>query len=256
MRTRSIAALLCAATLSACGDDAVQSITASPPGASIKFFNFGVGAPGVNFYADGTKMTATSSTSGQESVLGTAPGGVGNGGFYAGIAPGPYALTGRISDTTNKDFVISTTTATLADGKYYSFYLSGIYNTTAKTVESFYVEDPFTWPLADFTLVSVRFVNAISNANPMTLYARNTTTGQEIPIGGAVAYKSAGAFVTLPAGPYDLITRYVGSTTNVITRTGVGFSFGRVYTVGARGDITVTSTTSANRPQLDNTANR
>jgi hypothetical protein len=30
----------------------------------------------------------------------------------------------------------------------------------------------------------------------------------------------------------------------------------RVYTVSARGDMTVTSTTATNRPTLDNTANR
>ena len=55
---------------------------------------------------------------------------------------------------------------------------------------------------------------------------------------------------------YDLNTRLAGTTANVITRAGASFLAGRVYTVGARGDITVTGTTSANRPQLDNTANR
>jgi hypothetical protein len=78
----------------------------------------------------------------------------------------------------------------------------------------------------------------------------------EVPVGGAVAYKSGGAFTALPNAVYDLSTRYVGSTTNVITRTAVSFSAGKVYTIGARGDITVVSTTLATRPQLDNTANR
>ena len=41
-----------------------------------------------------------------------------------------------------------------------------------------------------------------------------------------------------------------------VTRTGVSFLGGRIYTIGARGDITVTSTTATNRPILDNTANR
>jgi hypothetical protein len=57
-------------------------------------------------------------------------------------------------------------------------------------------------------------------------------------------------------GIYDLSTRAAGSSTNIIVRTAVGFSTGRVYTIGARGDITVTSTTAATRPQLDNTLNR
>jgi hypothetical protein len=39
-------------------------------------------------------------------------------------------------------------------------------------------------------------------------------------------------------------------------RTGVTLAGGRIYTVGARGDITITSTTATNRPFLDNTTNR
>jgi hypothetical protein len=75
-------------------------------------------------------------------------------------------------------------------------------------------------------------------------------------VGGPVAYKAGGAFTSLPGGVYDLATRYAGSTTNAIVRTAVSFSPGRVYTIGARGDITITSTTATNRPFLDNTANR
>ena len=150
---------------------------------------------------------------------------------------------------------MSRATATLADGKAYSYYISGIYNMTAKTAEAFVLEDAFVDTL-DYTVAYVRFVNAISNASPMTLYARNPTTGVELPVGGAVAYKSGGAFTALPGAVYDLNTRVAGSTTNVITRTAVSFSAGKVYTIGARGDITVVSTTLATRPQLDNTANR
>ena len=46
----------------------------------------------------------------------------------------------------------------------------------------------------DYTVAYVRFVNAISNAAPMTLYAKHTTTLTETAVGGAVTYKSAGAF--------------------------------------------------------------
>jgi hypothetical protein len=35
----------------------------------------------------------------------------------------------------------------------------------------------------------------------------------------------------------------------------VTFIGGHIYTVGARGDITITSTTATNRPFLDNTTN-
>ncbi|HEV2642310.1 MAG TPA: hypothetical protein VGT98_06370, partial [Candidatus Elarobacter sp.] len=176
----------------------------------------------------------------------------GAGGFYTAIAPGQYTLAGKIAAATDKDLAISTVSTTIADGKSYSFYMSGFYDPVAKTVAGFVIDDPFV-PPTDTTVASVRFVNAISNANPMTLYAKNATTGVEVAVGATVAYKSAGAFTALPTGVYDLNTRYAGSTTNVITRTAQSFLGGRVYTISARGDITSTSAT--NKPALDNTAN-
>jgi hypothetical protein len=253
----SLAVLLGAALLASCGANAVQDITGPLPSARVRFFNFGVNAPAVNFYAGGAKMTAVSSTTGVESTSGVSYGGSGanNSGLYSAIAPGQYDLTGKIAAATDKDLVIAKVTATISDGKYYSFYMSGFYDANGKTVEAFVVEDPIPATF-DYTQAYVRFVNAISNANAMTLYAKNTTTGTEVPIGTAVAYKSAGAFVAVPAAVYDLGTRFAGATTNAIARTGVSFIAGRVYTITARGDITVTSTTATNRPFLDNTANR
>ena len=254
-RFRTIAVLLCAAMLSSCEKNGVQELMTSVPGARIKFFNFGVNAPGVNFYANDAKMTAIGSATGTEAVIGTGYGSVGSGGFYSGIAPGQYTLTGRIAAATDKDVAISNVATTLADGKFYSYYLSGFYNATTKTVDAFIVEDPFIADI-DYAVAYVRFVNAISNANPMTLFVKNRVTGAEIAVGSAVAYKGAGAFVAVPNGVYDLGTRYSGVATNAIGRTEVSFSAGRIYTIGARGDITVISTTAATRPQLDNTLNR
>jgi len=146
-------------------------------------------------------------------------------------------------------------TATIADGKFYSYYMCGFYNTTAKTSDAFVLED--TYPVEiDWSVALVRFVHTIPNASPLTLYATNTLTHDTLPVGGAVAYKSGGAFTALPPGVYDLFARYTDSTTNKVTRTGVSLFPGRVYTVGARGDITITSTTATNRPFLDNTTNR
>jgi len=254
-RYKSLTLLLCAALVAACDKNAVQEITGPIASARIKFFNFGVNAPQVNFYANDTKMTAISSTTGTEATIGVAYGAAGSGGFYAAIAPGQYTLTGKLSAATDKDLAISSVNATIADGKAYSFYMSGFYNTTSKSVEGFVVEDPVPATF-DYAAAQVRFVNAISNSNAMTLYARNPTTGAELPVGSAVAYKAGGAFTTVPGGVYDIVTRTAGSATNIITRTAVSFSAGRVYTVSARGDITITSTTAVNRPILDNTANR
>jgi hypothetical protein len=257
-RYSSTAALLIASLLAACGTKEVQSLTGTEPHARVRFFNFGVNAPSVNFYADATKMTAVQSTTGTESTTGTPYGSVGANGVYSTIDPGPHTLTGKIAAATDKDLAISTVNTTIEDGKYYSFYMSGIYNTTTKSVEGFVVEDNF--PIQqDSTVSTVRFVHAISNANPMTLYAKNTTTGVETAIGPEVAYKGAGAFVNLPSGVYDLSTRYTGSATNVLTRPAVSFVGRKVYTITARGDITAAASTAcaaANKTCLDNTANR
>ena len=94
---RSIALLLSAMALAACEKNAVQDITGTLPGSRIKFFNFGVNAPQVNFYAGPTKVTAISSAIGSESALGVAYGSVGSGGFYSALTPGQYAFTGKIA---------------------------------------------------------------------------------------------------------------------------------------------------------------
>lgn len=251
----SLAALLCASVLSGCDyeKNAVQDITGTVPASRIKFFNFSVGAPGVNFYANSQKMTAVTSATGVESVNGTAYGSAGNGGgsLYSAIDPGSYTVTGKIAAATDKDLAVASLQTTIADAKFYSYYMSGTYNTTTKATESFIVEDPI--PAGDFSVAAVRFVNASSNSSPLQLFAKNTLTGVEIPVGAAVAYKSAGAFTPVPNGVYDLSTRTAGSSTNVIVRAGVSFSFNRVYTVGARGTIGGTGTAV---PALDNTTNR
>jgi uncharacterized protein DUF4397 len=184
-------------------------------------------------------------------------GGVGLAGLYSALAPGQYTFTGRIAAATDKNLPISNVATALTDGKYYSFYQSGFYDATGKTVEAFVVEDPLPATI-DYSVAYVRFVHAISNALPMTLYAK-TATAAEVSVGAEVAYKGAGAFTSLPPGAYDLSTRYAGLTTNALTRPAVSFVAGRVYTITARGDITVAPSTacaSTNRTCLDNTVNR
>jgi len=201
----------------------------------------------------GTTSDTTCLNGGKESTNGTAYGGGANGGgLYSSVAPGNYTLSGRITTTANNGVAISSTPATIDDGKFYSYFLSGIYNATTKQVDAFLVEDPI--PAPDYTKAYVRFVNAISNSTPMGLYAHNQTDKTDWAFGGALAYKTAGTFFAIPPGIYDLSARTSATSADIITRTGVSFGAGRVYTITAYGDITATK--GATVPALDNTTNR
>lgn len=269
---RLFAALIAAAVIAACGEkNAAQNISAPTAGSAVKFFNFGVNAPAVNFYADTQKVSAAAPTTttvcnngvtgtttdsvclttGRESTNGTGYGASASTiGLYYSLKPGTYTLSGRITATTDKGVAISNTSATLENGKFYSYYLSGIYNTSTKTVEGFVVDDPL--PAIDLTTTYVRFVNASSNSQPMTLHLTNST-GADTTVGATVPYKGASAFVRVAPGTYDLSTYVAGPTTAVITKTGVAFNAGHVYTVTAYGDMT--AATGTNIPKLDNTPN-
>ena len=269
----SLIALLGAAALVACGAKAERDITGPVTTTSaVRFFNFSVGAPTVQFFANDQQVTATTSAScqgaknppvtatdstcleaGIQSATGVAYGGVAAGGLYTGINAGQYTLTGRQMSTKGPTTTISTLPATIETGKFYSYYQGGLYNAGTKTADAFIVEDALPTTI-DWSKVLVRFVNAIGNSQPMTLYAVDSL-GAETALGGQVAYKSAGAFTALVPTSYDLHARTADGTDKIV-RTFVTFVAGHVYTITARGDMTVTSTTSSTRPFLDNTANQ
>lgn len=247
--------LVGAIAISACDKNAVQvdEITSPVTGSAlVKFFNFAVGGPGVNFYVNDTKVTAISSVTATESTLGTGYGSAGTGGLYNAVRPGSSAIAGKIAAATDKGLAVAKLATTLEAGKAYSFYMSGVYNSTAKTSDAFIVEDNL--PELRYDVTCVRFVNAIANSAPMALYVTHSETGTQTKIGSEVAYKAAGAFVCLPEGFYNISIRTAGSSQNAAVRSGVSFSAGRVYTVGARGDMV--STVAASRPFLDVALNR
>ena len=273
---RSFLVLLGAlSVVTACEKNAVQGLDDpdAGTGANVKFFNFSVGSPQVNFYVNDQKVTAISATGcavltdenraaclagGLESTSGVAYGSGGNGAnvYYSDVAPGSVTISSRIAATTDKNLSIANLPATIDAGKFYSYYLSGIYNTTTKASEAFIIED--VMPEVDFGVAYVRFVNASSTTQPMTLLLTNRTTAEVTPIGGPVAYKSASGFVAIPitvagtsTASFDLATRVAGSTTNIFTRAQISFAAGRAYTITARGNTATASTMF-----LDNTANR
>lgn len=271
---RAFRALAALVALTACEKNAIRDLTGPVPSARIRFFNFGVNAPNVHFYAGDTKLTASTSascqdakdppvsandslcvTAGREVTTGVAYGSVGAGGWYVGVEPGQYTFDARLLGATDKGTTITSVPLTVAAGKSYSYYVSGFYNTTTRTADAFIVEDPIPANF-DWTATYVRFVHAISNAQPMTLRMSNTVTGQLVTIGGPTAYKGATEFVKLPRGAYDVTVLYGTSTVPASLGRLVGLEDGAMYTITARGDITVNSTTATNRPVFDITVNR
>jgi hypothetical protein len=253
--SRYLAILACGATLAACSKDAVQIISAPVQGANVKFYNFSMGAPGVNFFANDAQLTALRSDSGATTKNGTTYGAVAAGGLYSAVPAGQVSLTGRIGTVADAGVTIATVATQVADGKYYSLFLSGPYDAATRTTDSFIIEDPI--PAFDYAKANVRFVNAIANTpSPMVLWAKSTTAGDSIAIGGTagVGYKGATGFVPIRGDAYDLVVRYPGSDAAVITLAAQTLSTARVYTISSRGDITVA--TGTNRPTLNNTANR
>lgn len=255
--------------VAACEKNAAQRIDAPTTGAYVKFYNEGVNAPGVNFFANEQKVTAVSSTSctpavdpkctttGIETLTGTTYGNQAIAGLYATVDPGTYTLSARIAPATDNGVVSAQlANVTLESGKYYSMFQSGFYSATGSPrADAFIVADPFPTDF-DYTVARVRFVNASSNSQPMTLWAKSTVTTDSAAIATNVAYKSASQFVAVGPVPVNLTVRYTGSNTALISLSSITFNPGRTYTVVARGDMTVTSTTAANRPILDNTTNR
>src|SRR5690242_8344215 len=144
----SFVALLATAALVACGEKAEKNIAGPVPSTSaVRFFNFSVGSPTVQFFANDQQVTATNTGScngaknppvtatdstcleaGIQSATGIAYTGVAAGGLYTAIDPGQYTFTGRQMSTKGPTTTISTVPATIETGKYYSYYQSGIYN--------------------------------------------------------------------------------------------------------------------------------
>ncbi|MFC4211694.1 DUF4397 domain-containing protein [Pedobacter lithocola] len=254
-----LAVILLTTIIYSCKKNAVQEISAPISGAQLKYFNFALNAPVVNFYAGSTKVTAASSTTGVESgTSGVAFSNVyPSTNAYAIIAPGTYDFMAQRPSTAAADpnLVIATLNKQVAEGKNYSIYLSGLYNTTTKKTDVFVIDDVL--PAIDTSGAYVRLVHASYNANPFDLIMKNTTSLVETTVATNVAYKSASNFVKVPQGVYDLILRYTGTATNIVIRTAISVTKSNTYSFSLRGDITLPYTgTAVNRPVIDNTPNR
>ena len=262
MKTKNIYLIMLISALfitASCEKSAVQVIDSAPTGPLLRFYNFALNGPSVNFYANDLKVTATSSATGLEAVTGVNYAGLfpANNSYLALLSAGNVVFKTVIPATAlvSPSVTVANITATVESGKYYSFFTSGIYDATAKTTSGFIIEDMI--PAVDTSSAYVRIVNAIPNAGiaGFDLKAINTTTLASIDIAALTAYKAASGFVKVPNGVYNLTAISSNTPTSyTITRSAVSFSKGFVYTITARGDATLT--TGTNLRALDLTRNR
>lgn len=253
------AVLLLSTIIYSCDKTDIQTIDDPVKATGIKFFNFSINSPVVNYYANDIKVSSIVSTTGVESGttgLSYSTAFPANN-AYATIDPGTYDFKATRPSTAaaDKGLVINKFTANVMDGKRYSLYMCGFYNATAKTTDAFMLEDIL--PPLDTGFAYVRFVHTSPNANPVNFFMKlKTGVLDEIPVAQNVAYKTGSTFVKVPSGVYDLIIRYPNTTTDVYRRVDVSAVKAFVYTFTLRGDITVGGTTATNRTFIDNTPNR
>lgn len=246
---------LIAVVFVSCEKNAIQDIDSAPVGAYFRAHNFAVGGPTINIYANDAKITAIGSTTGIEASTGIAANGIFPGtNSYLSLAPSSSTtFTAKVPAlaSVNPGVVTASISAPISEGKYYSFFTCGIYNTTTKTSDAFIIEDVL--PSIDTGFAYVRIVSAIPNAtNGFNLSAVNTTTAESITIAPATAYKSASAFTKVPNGIYNLTSVSVNTPTSItINRAAVTFAKGFVYTITTRGTVVTASTLG-----LDLTRNR
>lgn len=265
-----LSALVGLSVLAACDKNAVQTISAPVDGgAFVRFHNLSVASPSVNFYANTQKVTAVSSTAcspppttpnpictttGVEQATGTTGTVYGSsalGGNYAMLTPGAYALVGRSSVPADNGAVVSTVNGTVEAGKFYSYFMSGVFATATKSTDAFMIEDklPTTF---DYTKSYLRVVNASVNAPSISASTTLQGTTNVITVATNVGYKAASEIVTIPPGLTDISITFTGYAP--VTLTGGGFSGGHVYTIVLRGDVT--SSVTANKPALTLFVNR
>jgi hypothetical protein len=259
-RLRTLGAIAAAVALAGCGKEGVQTITGVAPSSQLLFLNLGINSPGVHFYANDQKLTATASSFGREVIGGIGYLGAGAGGFYVGVNAGDYTVSARTTDTTvaatPKGTAVASLPLSVAQGKAYTVFLSGLYDAAAKRLDGFTFEDDYPRAI-DYAVAHVRVVNASHNAPALLLAATDTTAGSTArTIGSATAYRATTGFLTVPPGVYNLNVGPAGATTPTIVRTNFTFAPGRVYTLLVVGDYTVTAATAANRRQLAIYTNR
>ncbi|RZL15227.1 MAG: DUF4397 domain-containing protein, partial [Pedobacter sp.] len=237
------------ALFSSCEKTAVKDISTPFSGAQIKFYNFAVNSPGVNFYANNIKLTGLLSATGAESATGTLFGGLSPARGYV-LAPAGAAVvfksqtssTMAVAAATGQgpNIETATLTASVEDGKSYTFYTSGVYDYTTKKSDAFIIEDKL--PVSDTSQSYIRLVNPGHTTSTISLELTNVVgSGSTTPIVvttpiTGIAYKAASQFIAVKSGAYTL--RVIDAASGkVVTRASTGLVKDRIYTFTLRGNL-------------------
>lgn len=214
----------------------------------LKVLNLTVGSPVVNYYMDGTKFSASLSSSGVENA------GYGYNGLYpdfgyAATTPGAHKFIGRIIPSASADanLEVLNTTITPAAGKYYTIYTTGLYSATNKVLGApLLLED--IKPALDTSKIFVRFVNLCIGLPNIDIVKGVASTDQKII--SNIGYGKASDWVQIPnpgIGTSPIIPIwYINSITGTpfsATATSITLLKGRAYTIYARGIFGTTGTT-------------
>lgn len=219
-----------------------------PKYAYVKFLNVTPGSPVSNYYINGVKVSAALSSSGVENA-GYTYNGIFPGLGYAATMPGAQKLTAKIIPTATVDpsLEVLNTTITPAAGKYYTYFTSGQYSATDKTLGTILaIED--VKPALDTSKVFVRFINLGVAAPNIDVVKGDLPTAEKIITN--IATGTASAWVSIPApgngtaptNKYWFVTS--GTVTPFISAVySASLTKGRAYTLYLRGVTGSTSTT-------------
>lgn len=214
----------------------------------LKFLNLTPGSPVSNYYLDGVKFSSALSSSGIENAGYTYNGLYPNLG-YAITSPGNHKLTAKIIPTATVDanLEILNTTINPVAGKYYTYYTTGQYSATNKSLGTILaIED--VKPTLDTSKIFIRFINLCNGAPNIDIVKGDVATGPKLITNVAYGSVSTG-WTEIPApgsGTAPTIKLWFNNaaTGATITATGVSVTLtkGGAYTIYSRGIFGTTAT--------------
>lgn len=257
-----------AVVISSCGEkDIIINEYTREPGdeAQVRFYNFGINSPSVNFYADNVKITASQSLTGEMASTGVSFGATYPSIGYVEVPGGqninlfsktPTTLvipTNNVNNYKQDTEVSNMVVPKLESKKQYSLFIAGYFDKNTHKAESFIISDEL--PPSDTSKVFIRFVNSgVAEAGTLSVKIsrmKGTEVLSEEIVDPALAFKSATEFKGFPYGTYKFTIIPSNATNRTWERT-ITLNRDRVHTIAIRGDLRNTSPA----PLLDNTQNR